>query len=59
MAWRARSSTVSGSSRCSLAQSSDEPRPTTSWIALAYLIGPGSILAFTAHGYALSHLPVT
>ena len=26
-AWRARSSTVSGSSRCSLAQSSDEPRP--------------------------------
>jgi drug/metabolite transporter (DMT)-like permease len=31
----------------------------TSWIALAYLIGPGSILAFTAYGYALSHLPVT
>jgi drug/metabolite transporter (DMT)-like permease len=32
--------------------------PATSWIALAYLIGPGSILAFTAYGYALSHLPV-
>ena len=30
--------------------------PATSWIALAYLIGPGSILAFTAYGYALSHL---
>ncbi|HEX4090051.1 MAG TPA: EamA family transporter [Trebonia sp.] len=33
--------------------------PATSWIALAYLIGPGSILAFTAYGYALSHLPVS
>jgi drug/metabolite transporter (DMT)-like permease len=33
--------------------------PVTSWIALAYLIGPGSILAFTAYGYALSHLPVS
>jgi drug/metabolite transporter (DMT)-like permease len=33
--------------------------PATSWVALAYLIGPGSILAFTAYGYALSHLPVT
>jgi drug/metabolite transporter (DMT)-like permease len=32
--------------------------PASSWIALAYLIGPGSILAFTAYGYALSHLPV-
>src|SRR5579863_2750074 len=31
--------------------------PATSWIALAYLIGPGSILAFTAYGYALAHLP--
>jgi drug/metabolite transporter (DMT)-like permease len=30
--------------------------PATAWIALAYLIGPGSILAFTAYGYALSHL---
>ena len=30
--------------------------PAASWIALAYLIGPGSILAFTAYGYALSHL---
>jgi drug/metabolite transporter (DMT)-like permease len=33
--------------------------PATSWIALAYLIGPGSIVAFTAYGYALSHLPVS
>jgi drug/metabolite transporter (DMT)-like permease len=33
--------------------------PASSWIALAYLVGPGSILAFTAYGYALSHLPVT
>jgi drug/metabolite transporter (DMT)-like permease len=33
--------------------------PAASWIALAYLIGPGSILAFTAYGYALSHLPVS
>jgi drug/metabolite transporter (DMT)-like permease len=32
--------------------------PATAWIALAYLIGPGSIIAFTAYGYALSHLPV-
>jgi drug/metabolite transporter (DMT)-like permease len=31
--------------------------PVTAWIALAYLIGPGSILAFSAYGYALSHLP--
>jgi drug/metabolite transporter (DMT)-like permease len=33
--------------------------PATSWIALAYLIGPGSILAFSAYGYALAHLPVS
>ena len=33
--------------------------PVSSWAALAYLIGPGSILAFTAYGYALSHLPAT
>jgi drug/metabolite transporter (DMT)-like permease len=33
--------------------------PATSWIALAYLIGPGSIVALTAYGYALAHLPVT
>jgi drug/metabolite transporter (DMT)-like permease len=33
--------------------------PATSFIALAYLIGPGSILAFSAYGYALSHLPVS
>ena len=30
--------------------------PPPAWIALAYLIGPGSIIAFTAYGYALSHL---
>ena len=33
--------------------------PVSSWAALAYLIGPGSIVAFTAYGYALSHLPAT
>jgi len=33
--------------------------PAASWIALAYLIGPGSILGFTCYGYALAHLPVT
>jgi len=32
--------------------------PASGWIALAYLIGPGSILAFSAYGYALSHLPI-
>jgi drug/metabolite transporter (DMT)-like permease len=32
--------------------------PAASWIALVYLIGPGSILAFTAYGYALSRLRV-
>jgi drug/metabolite transporter (DMT)-like permease len=29
-----------------------------SWLALAYLIVPGSIVAFTAYGYALSRLPL-
>jgi drug/metabolite transporter (DMT)-like permease len=29
-----------------------------SWFAWSWLIVPGSILAFTAYGYALSHLPV-
>ncbi len=33
--------------------------PATSWAALGYLIGPGSILAYSAYGYALSHLRVT
>jgi drug/metabolite transporter (DMT)-like permease len=33
--------------------------PASGWIALAYLIGPGSILAFSAYGYALSHLPIS
>jgi len=32
---------------------------TASWVALGYLVGPGSILAFTAYNYALSHLSVT
>jgi drug/metabolite transporter (DMT)-like permease len=31
----------------------------TSWFALAWLILPGSILAFSAYGYALSHLPLS
>jgi drug/metabolite transporter (DMT)-like permease len=30
----------------------------TAWLALAWLILPGSILAFTAYGYALAHLPL-
>ena len=29
-----------------------------SWLALAYLTVPGSMLAFTAYGYALSRLPI-
>jgi drug/metabolite transporter (DMT)-like permease len=33
--------------------------PATSWIALGYLVLFGSIVAFTAYGYALSHLPVS
>lgn len=33
--------------------------PASGWLALGYLIGPGSILAFTAYGYALSRLPVS
>jgi drug/metabolite transporter (DMT)-like permease len=32
--------------------------PTSGWMALVYLVGPGSVLAFTAYGYALSHLPL-
>jgi drug/metabolite transporter (DMT)-like permease len=32
---------------------------TSTWIAMVYLIGPGSILAFTAYSYALSHLSLT
>jgi drug/metabolite transporter (DMT)-like permease len=32
---------------------------TTSWIALVYLIGPGSIVAFTAYNYALSNLSLS
>jgi drug/metabolite transporter (DMT)-like permease len=31
----------------------------TSWLALAWLIVPGSILAFSAYGYALSRLPLS
>ena len=30
-----------------------------SWLALAYLVSFGSILAFSAYGYALAHLPLT
>jgi drug/metabolite transporter (DMT)-like permease len=29
----------------------------TSWLALAWLVVPGSILAFTAYGFALSRMP--
>jgi drug/metabolite transporter (DMT)-like permease len=32
--------------------------PASSWAALAYLIVAGSILAFTAYGYALARLPL-
>ncbi|HUZ23972.1 MAG TPA: drug/metabolite exporter YedA [Streptosporangiaceae bacterium] len=32
--------------------------PASSWLALAWLVVPGSILAFTAYGYALAHLPL-
>jgi drug/metabolite transporter (DMT)-like permease len=31
----------------------------TSWLALAWLIAAGSILAFTAYGYALTRLPLS
>jgi drug/metabolite transporter (DMT)-like permease len=31
----------------------------TSWFALIWLIVPGSILAFSAYGYALSRLPLS
>ena len=30
----------------------------SSWAALAWLIIPGSVLGFTAYGYALAHLPL-
>lgn len=33
--------------------------PIESWLALLWLIVPGSILAFTAYGYSLAHLPIT
>lgn len=33
--------------------------PVAGWIALAYLVIPGSIVAFTAYGYALERLPLT
>jgi drug/metabolite transporter (DMT)-like permease len=32
--------------------------PATGWLALLYLIGPGSLLGFTAYGYALARLPL-
>ena len=32
--------------------------PLSAWLAVLYLIGPGSLLAFTAYGYALSRLPL-
>jgi len=33
--------------------------PASTWLALAYLVVPGSILAFTAYTYALARLPVS
>ncbi len=33
--------------------------PVESWLALLWLSVPGSILAFTAYGYSLTHLPIT
>jgi drug/metabolite transporter (DMT)-like permease len=33
--------------------------PVDAWLAVLYLIGPGSLLAFTAYGYALSRLPLS
>jgi drug/metabolite transporter (DMT)-like permease len=32
--------------------------PVSGWLAVAWLVVPGSILAYTAYGYALSHLPI-
>lgn len=32
--------------------------PVSAWFAFAWLVVPGSILAFSAYGYALSHLPL-
>jgi drug/metabolite transporter (DMT)-like permease len=32
--------------------------PASSWLALAYLVVAGSIVAFTAYGYALARLPL-
>jgi drug/metabolite transporter (DMT)-like permease len=32
--------------------------PTSGWVAFAWLVVPGSILAYTAYGYALSRLPI-
>jgi drug/metabolite transporter (DMT)-like permease len=32
--------------------------PVASWVSLLWLIVPGSILAFTAYGYCLAHLPI-
>jgi drug/metabolite transporter (DMT)-like permease len=32
---------------------------SSAWLAFAWLVVPGSILAFSAYGYALTHLPLT
>jgi drug/metabolite transporter (DMT)-like permease len=32
---------------------------SSAWVAFAWLVVPGSILAFSAYGYALTHLPLT
>lgn len=33
--------------------------PTEGWVALAYLVLMGSLLGYTAYGYALSHAPLS
>jgi drug/metabolite transporter (DMT)-like permease len=32
--------------------------PASGWVAVGWLIVPGSILAYSCYGYALSHLPI-
>jgi drug/metabolite transporter (DMT)-like permease len=32
--------------------------PVSGWLAVAWLVVPGSILAYTAYGYALANLPI-
>jgi drug/metabolite transporter (DMT)-like permease len=32
--------------------------PVSGWLAVAWLVVPGSILSYTAYGYALANLPI-